>query len=74
MHKLSSQPDETVMIGDGLQVDILAGRNAGTHTLLVLSGSSSRQDLEKSHIKPDHVYEDLADLMKDLTQEHSPMP
>jgi HAD superfamily hydrolase (TIGR01450 family) len=71
MHNLSSQPDETVMIGDGLQVDILAGRNAGTHTLLVLSGSSSRKDLEKSPFKPDHVYEDLADLMKDLTQEHS---
>ena len=68
---LSSQPEETVMIGDGLQVDILAGRNAGTHTLLVLSGSSSREDLEKSLIKPDHVYEDLADLMKDLIQEHT---
>jgi HAD superfamily hydrolase (TIGR01450 family) len=71
MHMLSSKPDETVMIGDGLQVDILAGHNAGTHTLLVLSGSSSREDLEKSSIKPDHVYEDLADLMKELTQEHS---
>jgi len=71
MHMLNSQPEETVMIGDGLQVDILAGRNAGTHTLLVLSGSSSREDLEKSLIKPDHVYEDLADLMKDLIQEHT---
>lgn len=71
MHMLSSQPDETVMIGDGLQVDILAGRNAGTHTLLVLSGSSSREDLEKSPMKPDHVYEDLDDLMKELTREHT---
>ena len=68
---LGSQPDETLMIGDGLQVDILAGRNAGTHTMLVLSGSSSREDLEKSPIKPDHVYEDLADLMRELKQEHS---
>ena len=67
MHMLSSVPGETVMIGDGLQVDILAGQNAGTHTLLVLSGSSSRADLEKSPIKPDHVYEDLTDLMKELT-------
>jgi len=71
MHILSSQPEETVMIGDGLQVDILAGQNARTHTLLVLSGSSSPEDLEKSSIKPDHVYEDLADLMKDLIQEHT---
>lgn len=69
MHLLGSQPGETVMIGDGLQVDILAGQNAGTHTLLLLSGSTSREDLEKSSLKPDHVYEDLADLMKELTQE-----
>ena len=74
MHMLSSQPEETVMIGDGLQVDILAGRNAGTHTLLVLSGSSSRADLEKSPIKPDHVYEDLASLMNELTKEHTSTP
>lgn len=71
---LSSQPDETVMIGDGLQVDILAGKHAGTHTLLVLSGSNSKEDLEKSLIKPDHVYENLADLMKELTQEPSSTP
>src|SRR5215467_6269761 len=67
MHMLNSLPDETVMIGDGLKVDILAGQNAGTHTLLVLSGSTSQADLEKSTIKPDHVYEDLADLVKELT-------
>jgi HAD superfamily hydrolase (TIGR01457 family) len=66
MRMLDSQPDETVMIGDGLQVDILAGQNADTHTLLILSGSSSREDLEKSSIKPDHVYENLTALMQDL--------
>lgn len=66
MQLLDSQPGETVMIGDGLHIDILAGQNAGTHTLLVLSGSSSRQDLESSSITPDHVYENLADLMADI--------
>ena len=64
MHTLGSQPDETVMIGDTLSVDIQAGYNAGTHTILVLSGSSSRKDLEKSSLKPDHVYENLADMLQ----------
>ncbi len=68
MHKLGSQPGETAMIGDGLQVDILAGKNAGTHTILLLSGSTSREDLEKSSIKPDHVYENLEDLMKHIDE------
>ena len=45
MHLLGSQPDETVMVGDGLGVDILAGKNAGTHTILLFSGTTSREDL-----------------------------
>ncbi len=68
MYKLNSQLDETVMIGDSLTVDILGGYNAGTHTLLVLSGNSSREDLEKSSLKPDHVYEDLAAVMEEMAK------
>ncbi len=64
---LESKPDETVMIGDGLAIDILAGQRAGTHTLLVLSGSNSRADVERSHIKPEHIYTDLAAVLQDQT-------
>ncbi len=66
MELLSSQPGETVMIGDGLGIDILAGQRAGTHTLLVLSGSTSREDAAQSTIKPSHTYLDLAEALKDL--------
>ncbi len=66
MRLLDSQPGETVMIGDTLGVDILAGKNAGTHTLLVLSGSSSRADLASSQVQPDHIYDDIAAVVKDL--------
>lgn len=66
MELLDSQPADTVMIGDGLDVDIQAGQNAGTHTLLVLTGRNSRADLEQSVMKPDHIYEDLAAVLKDL--------
>ncbi|TMF46249.1 MAG: hypothetical protein E6I32_11875 [Chloroflexi bacterium] len=52
-----------------LHVDILAGKNAGTHTLLVLSGSSTRADVEASSIKPDHIYENLAAMMQEVTSE-----
>ncbi len=66
LHLLDSQPAETVMVGDGLAIDILAGQNAGTHTLLVLSGSTSREEVEQSQLKPDHIYADLAAVVKDL--------
>lgn len=67
MRLLDSRPDETVIIGDTLGVDILAGKNAGTHTLLVLSGSSSRADLASSQVQPDYVYDDIAAVVKDVT-------
>ncbi len=66
MHTLSSQPDETVMIGDGLDTDIAGGLAAHTHTLLVLSGKDSRADLAKSPFKPEYVYDDIAAVMPDL--------
>ena len=64
MRLLGSRPDETVMIGDSLDVDILGGKAAGTHTLLVLTGRSSREDVEKMHIQPDHVYQNLAEVIR----------
>ena len=66
MRLLHSQPDETVMIGDGLDTDIAGGKAASTHTLLVLSGKDSRENLTKSSIKPDHVYENLAAVVADV--------
>ena len=66
LHLLNSQPEETVMIGDGLAVDIQAGKAAGTHTLLVLSGKDGREDVAKSSIKPDHIYQDVAAIVEEL--------
>lgn len=64
IHTLQSQPQETLMIGDGLDSDIVGGKAAGIHTLLVLTGRSSRADIDKLHIKPDYVYQDLIELLK----------
>lgn len=66
MRALGSQPQETIMIGDGLAIDIQGGKAAGAHTLLVLSGSNSRQDAEQSPIKPDYIYQDVGALLQDL--------
>ena len=63
---LNSQKEETVMIGDGLDTDIQAGKAAGTRTLLVFSGKDSREDLARSAIKPDYTYENLAELLNSL--------
>lgn len=66
MHKLDSQPSETVMVGDGLDTDIAGGLAAGVHTLFVLSGKDSRADLIKSPYKPEFIYDNLASVMEDI--------
>jgi HAD superfamily hydrolase (TIGR01457 family) len=63
---LESQPQQTVMIGDNINVDILAGQAAGTQTLLVFSGNDTSASLAKATIKPTYVYEDLAAVMGDM--------
>ena len=50
------------VIGDRLETDILGGQRAGLSTILVLSGATSRQELENSSIKPDLVFEGVGQL------------
>ncbi len=66
MRLLNSTPEETVMIGDSLDTDILAGKAAGTHTLFVLSGKDTLKTLTKSEVKPEFVYENLATVLADI--------
>jgi HAD superfamily hydrolase (TIGR01450 family) len=67
MSLLDSRPEETIMIGDGLEIDILAGKAAGTHTLLVLSGKDSRESLKSIGIVPDYVHDNLAAVLQEIS-------
>jgi HAD superfamily hydrolase (TIGR01457 family) len=66
MRALESKPEETIMIGDSLDTDILAGTRAGTHTLLVFSGKDTPATLARSPIKPECVYANLAAVLADM--------
>jgi 4-nitrophenyl phosphatase len=66
LHKLDTQPDETLVLGDRLDTDILGGKNAGLATALLLTGVTDRHDLENASIRPDWVFEDLKALSAEL--------
>lgn len=66
MHQLGSQPDETVMIGDGLDSDIAGGVAAKTHTIFVLSGRDTHADLAKAPAQPEYIYDNLAAVLADM--------
>jgi HAD superfamily hydrolase (TIGR01457 family) len=54
-----------LLVGDRLDSDILAGSAAGVDTLLVLTGVSSKSDIERTGIVPTHIRESLAGLLED---------
>jgi NagD protein len=56
---------ETVMIGDTMETDILGGMQLGFQTVLVLSGGTRREDLQRFAYQPDLVVESLADLARE---------
>ena len=43
---------ETIMIGDTMETDILGGVQMGYRTILVLTGSTKREDLRSTPISP----------------------
>jgi HAD superfamily hydrolase (TIGR01450 family) len=51
------------MVGDRISSDIEGGRRAGLETILVLSGTTSREQAEAAEPPPDHVVDDLAGLL-----------
>jgi 4-nitrophenyl phosphatase len=69
MLRMGVRPDETVMVGDRLDTDILAGERAGMPTVLVLTGVSTRADLSEAEALPDVIVSDLPSLVEALTAE-----
>ena len=66
MDKWGYGKDETVVIGDRIYTDIKSGISAGTSTILVLSGETTREILEKSPEKPEYVMESARELLEIL--------
>jgi len=64
---LGVSADETLMVGDGLDLDVVAGHAAGVTTALVLTGLTSAEQAQAAtgERKPDLIYPDLTALLRD---------
>jgi NagD protein len=60
--QLGLETDQTIMVGDTMETDIVGGVQMGYRTVLVLSGGTRRDDLVKYAFRPDHVVASVADL------------
>jgi NagD protein len=60
--QLGLETEQTVMVGDTMETDILGGVQMGYRTVLVLSGGTRREDLTRYAFRPDLVVDSLANL------------
>jgi NagD protein len=51
------------MIGDRMDTDIVAGIEAGLHTVLVLTGISDRAEIERYPFRPDEILQGVWELV-----------
>ncbi len=58
--ELGLTTDQTTIIGDTMETDILGGVQLGFHTVLVLSGGTRPEDLQRFAYRPEVVVESLA--------------
>ena len=66
MKKFGYTKEQTLVVGDRLYTDIASGVNAGTDTVLVLSGEATVNDLENSSVKPTFVLNSIKDILDQL--------
>ncbi|MEO6505289.1 MAG: HAD-IIA family hydrolase [Terrimesophilobacter sp.] len=65
MNKIGAHSENTGMIGDRMDTDIVAGIEAGLHTILVLTGISDQAEIERYPFRPDEVLKGIVDLVED---------
>jgi len=66
MEKTGFGKEEAVVIGDRLYTDIACGVNAGISSIFVLSGEGTMEDVGKSDVKPEFIYENIRKIYEDL--------
>ena len=66
MSRLAYTKEETAVVGDRIYTDVKSGLNAGITGILVLSGETTLDILEKSEDKPHLVLDDASAIVKAL--------
>ena len=60
------KPEKCLLIGDHLETDILAARNMGIDSVLVLTGVSKEEDIDKTNIKPTFIIKKISEINRIL--------
>ena len=67
LNALDAHSEETAMIGDRMDTDIVAGLEAGLETILVLTGVTTQAETELFPYRPSRIVESVAELVPEVS-------
>jgi NagD protein len=66
LNALGAHSESTTMIGDRMDTDVVSGLEAGMETILVLSGVTARDEVERFPYRASRIMDSVADLVDEL--------
>jgi NagD protein len=63
LNRIEAHSESTAMIGDRMDTDVVAGIEAGLRTVLVLTGSTQRHEVDRFPFRPSLVLDSVADAV-----------
>jgi len=66
LNAIDAHSEETAMIGDRMDTDVVSGLEAGLEAILVLTGVTSRADAERHAYRPSRIVASVAELIDEL--------
>jgi NagD protein len=66
LNALEAHSENTIMLGDRMDTDIVSGLEAGLETILVLSGVTSRAEADRFPYRASRIVDSVADLIDDV--------
>jgi NagD protein len=63
LNAIDAHSEQSAMIGDNMETDIIAGVESGMETILVLSGITARSSINLFPYRPTHVVNSVADIV-----------
>jgi len=64
LNRIGAHSESTGMIGDRMDTDVIAGIEAGLHTILVLTGIADRAEVEKYPFRPNEILPGIGSLLE----------
>ena len=66
LNAINAHSETTAMVGDRMDTDVVAGLEAGMYSILVLTGSTRREQAEAFPYRPSRIVDSVADLVDEL--------